>query len=278
MATINSTLGSTTLTALRNLGSINLQTNRSAQKLATGQRINRGADDPAGLISSERLRAELAALEAETRVLERSDAVGTTAEGALNEVSSILTDINGLQVQLNNDGFSDAEKAAIQQQIDSGLQAIDRISSNSSFNGQNLLDGSLTLEASGETVNVDSTSSANLGETDIGGQTFRLSDIGSGGALDGDGANAQLVIQNAISEVATTRGSIGAFQRNTIRSSLNSTRVAIENVTAAESSIRDTNFAAETANQARLQVLGRAAIQTLNVLNNNRRNVLDLLS
>src|SRR5687767_9682481 len=117
----------------------------SLQKLATGYRINRGADDPAGLIASEQLRGTLAALEAELRMLERTDHQAATADGALGEVSDMLVEARGLAVANANDaGLSDLEKQANQAQIDSILVSVDRVSRSTSFNGTKLLDGSFS--------------------------------------------------------------------------------------------------------------------------------------
>ncbi len=275
---ISNSLNATTLTALRNLNGINLELNRSAQRLATGLAINRGADGPADLISSERLRAALATLEAESAALQRIDQVATTADGALSEVSTLLTDASGLQLQLANDGaLSDDEKAAIQGQLDSILQSVDRISNSTQLNGQTLLNGSANLTAAGETLALPNVSSSNLGAVDAGGETVHLSDIGSGGALAGDHETAQQVLDAAISEVATARGQIGSFQTFTIDTRLKSIGTQIELTTEAESLIRDTEYAFEVANFARLRTLSNVSIKTLAVLNRNQDEVLNLL-
>ena len=273
------TLNATTMRALASLSTVQLELNRSTQKLATGLRISRGADDPAGLIASERLRATLAALDAESAALQRSDQVASTADAAVGEISGLLAEANGLEVQLANGGaLSSDEKVAIQGQIDSILNSVDRIAAGTTFNGQSLLDGSLTLQANSDTIDVPSTSTLNLGETEIDGTTYHLSDIGSNGALGNDPARAQQVLDTAITNVATARGRIGAFQANTIRPRLNALNVAVENIASAESIIRDTDFAAETANLARLSVLGRASILSIGIAQDRERSALDLLA
>lgn len=252
---------------------------RSLTRLSTGQRINRGADDPAGLISSTQLSAALAVLEAESRSLQRSDYVANTAEASLDEVSALLRDSRGLEVQLANTGaLGDGEQAAIQQQIDVNTQAIDRITANAGFNGQALFDGSVSLSIGSEALALPSLSTTGLGAMDIGGQTFNLSDTAASGALTGNPSGASQVIDNAITEIASLRGRIGAFQDNTIASTLQANQIAFENLAEARSQIADTDFTRETATLIRHQILDRASIKALGILNKTSSHFLDLLS
>lgn len=276
---LGATVNSVTMRALHQFQANRTELSRSLVRLSTGQRINRGADDPAGLISATQLAAALAFLEAESRSLQRSDLVANTAEASLDEVSSLLRDNRGLEVQLANTGaISDAEQAAIQQQIDANTQAIDRITAAAGFNGQSLFDGSVSLSVGSETLALPSLSSTGLGTTDIGGQTFDLSDTASGGALVGNPAGANQVIDNAITEIASLRGRIGAFQSNTLASTLQTNYVASENLASARSQIADTDFASETATLIRHQILDRASIKTLGILNQTAGHLLDLLA
>ena len=109
----------------------------SLEKITTGRQINRGSDNPAGLISSENLNAVLAALEAESRSLQRTNSVATVADGALTEASNLLIEAKGLAVaNANSAGLSDSERQANQAQIDSILASVGRISSTTAFNGR----------------------------------------------------------------------------------------------------------------------------------------------
>ncbi|MEO1128703.1 MAG: flagellin [Planctomycetota bacterium] len=225
----------------------------SMLKLSTGLRINRGADDPAGLISSEQLRAVLAQLEAETRVLQRSDAVVNTADGALGEISDMLVEAEALEVaNANTAGMSDAEIEANEMQLASIRQSIDRIASTTTFNGDKLLDGSAEINVAGETLTIANAS--------VGGQ---LTDAAS--------------IRAAASQIATLRGELGSFSKNIIAPALSNNAVAFENVASAESQIRDTDFAAQTAILARTQVLADSSAFALGLSNSQSRTVLDLL-
>ena len=513
MSRINTNV--TSLTAQRVLFNNNTGLNNSLARLSTGLRINRGKDDPAGLIASENLRAEISSTSAAINNAERADRVVNIAEGGLSEVSNLLTELQGLiTTTANSAGLSAAEKEANQLQIDSILQTIDRVAGQTSFQGTKLLNGNFDFQVSsqaagiddlrvngakfeGDSLNVDvlvtqsaqqaalylslgggdlnlggstgtdgatstfvveiggslgarefsfssgttvadiastintfsditgvvasagatgvklfsnefggdefvnvkvvddaqaqgggifgfedddfnsidtgspdtfTSNNASNGVRDTGqdlgatingivattngrtarvdsdflnleitlategtntaqnlgavgsGQTFAitgggatfqlggnvdigsrvglgisevairnlgsntaggfLDDIGSGkkfNVVDGDLTTAQKVVSEAIEQVSTTRGRLGAFQRNTLGATLRSLSVSFENSSAAESVIRDTDFAAETAALTRSQILSQAATNTLALANNQPQNALQLL-
>ena len=255
-------------------------------RLATGFRINTGADDPAGLIASENLRSVLATLEAESRVVQRADAVVRTAEGALGEVSDLLQRAEGLAVaNASTGGLSDAEREANQMEIDSILQSVDRIASTTEFNGEKLLDGSFSIGIAGDAIEIDSTYARDLGETVIDEGTaneeyYDLSDIASGGELDttdGDVSTAVSVIREASSNIASLRGRLGSFSTNTLQVESARIDTAIENVSAAESLIRDADFAEETSNLVRESILGDTSRAAVAAANNSNAQILSLL-
>lgn len=153
MSRINTNIQS--LIGQRVLSQNNLGLNTSLERLSTGLRINRGKDDPAGLIASENLRAEKSALNAAIGNAERADQVANIAEGGLGEVSALLTELQGLVTNTaNSAGLSDSEKKANQLQVDSILQTIDRIASATSFQGKKLLNGTLDYTTSGVSTSV----------------------------------------------------------------------------------------------------------------------------
>ncbi|MBC23982.1 MAG: flagellin [Phycisphaerae bacterium] len=466
--------------AQRVLAMQNNNLSTSLERLSTGLRINRGKDDPSGLIASENLRAEISGINAAMGNAQRAEQVVNVAEGALQEISNMLVELQGLVGSTANDaGVSKEEKEANQLQIDSILQAIDRIANTTSFQGTKLLNGnydyqvegvdtselnmiqvnsarmssgnpiavdvdvqqaasngtlflstatdSLTIELSGNegvqqftfaqgstladmasaintfedalgvTATVDGTqvridsvgfgqdafvnvktldgdnvvydsdgvadtdgmlkeyggdaqvsingiqavtsglearvatdgfdisvtlgsinsvdgsssfsisgggadfnlspsvslagkvslafqnvSSGNLGHTwTSSGELTSLTDLKSGGAsnvVNGDLARAQSVVDSAVKEIATMRGRLGAFQKNTIQTAMNSLSIALENTAAAESSIRDTDFAFETAALTRQQILSQAATQALLLAKSQPQSVLALLA
>ncbi|MBL9031266.1 MAG: flagellin [Phycisphaerae bacterium] len=148
MSRINTNVQS--MIAQRVLGLNNVSLNSSLERLSTGLRINRGKDDPAGLIASENLRSEIRALNAAVSNSERADQVVNIAEGGLQEISNLLTELQGLVTATANDaGLSASEKTANQLQVDSILQTIDRIASATSFQGTKLLNGRLDYRVSG---------------------------------------------------------------------------------------------------------------------------------
>jgi len=148
MSRINTNVQS--LLAQRVLGANNQNLGLALERLATGSRINRGADDPAGLIASENLRTELRALNAAIGNSERADQVANIAEGGLQEISGLLTELQGLvTATASKAGLSNEEKAANQLQIDSILQTIDRLASSTNFQGIKLLNGNMDFTLSG---------------------------------------------------------------------------------------------------------------------------------
>lgn len=252
--------------------------NAVGRRLAAGDRIARGADDPAGLIASERLRAELAGLDAETRGLDRAEAVAAVAEGALREVSGLLGDARALAAaNANTAGLSNAEREANRLALDSALQAIDRIAATTTFNGGRLLDGSVTLAAAGGSVGVVSASTSELGRVDSGGKTYRLSDARSGGAISGDPQLTLASIRQAAEQVGVALGAIGAFVRNTIEPARRSWAVAFENTTAASSVIRDADAAFESSAWTRARTLRDASLTALTLAQSSPARVSALL-
>ncbi len=153
MSRINTNVNS--LLAQRILGQQNSSLNKSLERLSTGFRINRGADDPAGLIASENLRSEKASITAAIGNAERADQVINIAEGGLQEINSLLLEVQGLVgASANEAGLSTEEKKANQLQIDSILQTIDRIASATSFQGTKLLNGSFDFTTSAQAATV----------------------------------------------------------------------------------------------------------------------------
>lgn len=250
----------------------------NATRLATGQRINAGRDDPAGLIASENLEAQLAALEAESRALERNDAVARTAEAALAEVNGMLVRGEGLAVAAANTGaMSDAERDAIQLEMDSINQTTERMFRTASFAGVPLFNGEMSIPSGvgGDTLELDLMTTASLGSTDIDGTTYRQSDTSSGRdlALNGDRlGDSQTVMAASRDQIATLRGQIGAFQRHDIGARRASVNTEFINVSEANSIIRDTDYAKETSAFVRNQTLATTTGAVLGLANQQNAN------
>jgi flagellin len=207
--------------------------------------------------------------------------VANVAEGALSSTSDQLSDANALAVSAaNTAGMSDEERGALQMQMDSILATVDRTATNTTFNGDPLLDGTATISAGGSSVDLDSASTGDLGEVEIEGKTYTLADVGSGGALnlvDGDVEKAQLVIRAAISDVATARGELGSFQRHSLGAGIENAQTNIINTAAARSQIMDTDYAAETMKMNRAMVLQQASLGALQMFASMQNSILALL-
>ena len=259
---------------------------RASERLATGQRINRGADGPADLISVVNLDKQLAVLEAETRSLERADAVVSTADAALAEVSGLTAEAHALAIASANTGaLSDAERAANQIELDSIAQSIDRVAQTTSFNGRRLFSGEVTARtgstAADASLTIDRVTLSRLGDTTFADGDHGFSSLATGRALAVDGdrpGDAATVASNASEQVATLRGSLGAFQRNAIHSTLRSKQEQIVQTASARSLIGDTDFAKATAERNRGETLYRAAAFATLAGQTNQGRALQLLS
>jgi flagellin len=269
---------------------------KSLERLSSGMKINRGADGPAALVISEYMRAQVNGLEQATRNNETAVNMVQTAEGALDEVGKLLVSVRQQAVAAANEGTNDpAMREASQQEIENALQSIDRISRDTQFGRKNILDGSnptLTFQVganSGQTVTIDVPNMAtNQLGFDVDPATGAKNAVanGSGFASLSDvdvtttlGAQDTInLVDAAIEQVASTRGRLGAFQKNTLESNLNSLRIAQENMQASESVIRDADMAAEMATFTRNQIMTQSATAQLAQANMNPQNVLRLIN
>ena len=264
------------LNAYRNLSSTQGAMNTSLERLSSGLRINRAADDAAGLAISEKLRAQTNGLNQATTNAQDAISLVQTAEGALNEQHAILQRMRTLAVQSANDTNTDADRASIQKEVDQLVTELDRISSSTQFNGQNLLDGTggtagvFTFQVganSGQTATVDL--SASLDSASLGVDAVSLATSA--------GATAALTsLDAAIKTVSDTRADLGAVQ-NRLQHTINSLSVAAENSAAAESRIRDTDMAKEMSAFTRSQILSQAGVSMLAQANATSQSVLKLL-
>src|SRR2546423_6031732 len=166
MTRINSNVSS--LVAQNTLGRSNAALEQALQRLSTGLRINTGKDDPAGLIASEGLRSDITSVSSAITNTQRANQVIATTDSALGQVSNLLNDIRGLATEAANTGALSAEQiAANQLQVDSSLEAINRISATTSFQGRKLLDGSLDFITSGGS-NFDKLSNLGIQQATLG--------------------------------------------------------------------------------------------------------------
>ena len=193
----------------------------------------------------------------------------------------MLIEANGLAITAaNTAGLSEGEKQAIQGQLDSMLATIDSTASNTTFNGDPLLDGTATITAGNATLSLPNAATGNLGETVVDGVTYTLADLKSGGSLnfvDGDIGIAQQVIQNSLTDVSTSRAAIGSFQKFSVGSRLSTLETSIENLSAANSLIRDTDYAFETAVLNRSILLQQTSMLALATMLSGQSSILQLI-
>lgn len=274
------------LNAQRILGINNDRLAQSVERIASGIRINRGADDAAGLAISEALRSDIRALRQAVRNANDGISLINVTEGALNEQSGILIRLRELSSQAATGTVGSTERATIQLEFNALRSEIDRISATTEFNGQKLVDGS--LEASVAAVNqisiqvgIDSSVNSRINlNTEVNLAAVTSSSLGidvlavttAGAAL-----SALDFINTAIATVTAARGSVGAVQNRLVRTITNLS-VTVENLQAAESAIRDADIAAEVALLTRNQILVQASTAMVGQANLIPQAVLQLLN
>ncbi|HAG07336.1 MAG TPA: flagellin FliC [Peptococcaceae bacterium] len=264
------------LNAWRGLSQTNSALSKSMEKLSSGLRINRAADDAAGLAISEKMRGQIRGLNQAIRNAQDGISLIQTAEGALNETHSILQRMRELAVQSANDTNTDADRAQIQAEVDQLLQEIDRIANTTEFNSKVLLDGSFSGSGNGLLFHIG----ANSGQTlTLEINNMKASALSVNGLSVSTQANAEAAIatiQSAIDKVSNQRSALGAVQ-NRLEHTIANLGVASENLTAAESRIRDVDMAQEMMNFTRTQILVQAGTVMLAQANMAPQAVLRLL-
>ena len=264
----------TAMNTNRMLGITTGQQAKSSEKLASGYRINRAADDAAGLSISEKMRSQIRGLDRASQNAQDGISVIQTAEGALNEVHSILQRMNELATQAANDTNTADDRTAIQEEIDALALEIDRISDTTQFNTMDLLNGDfsgkkLQVGAEGDpeqtiTVTIDSMSAESLNVHQLQVHSHD---------------NAQTAMDNvqaAIQTVSTQRSALGALQNRLEHTIANLDNVS-ENTSAAESRIRDTDMAEEMVEFSKGNILAQAGQSMLAQANQSTQGVLSLL-
>ncbi|MEK5334329.1 flagellin N-terminal helical domain-containing protein [Lysinibacillus sp. FSL W8-0992] len=258
----------------RNLSFNNTQASKNLEKLSSGYKINRAGDDAAGLAISEKMRAQIKGLDMATKNSQDSISLIQTAEGALNETHSILQRMRELAVQSGNDTNEDTDRKFLQDEISQLNAEITRIATTTEFNEKTLLNGDFKTDGlvfqiganEGQTMTM---TVGSMGATALG---VDVVDISSRGGA----SSAISTIDAAISTVSTQRSALGAVQ-NRLEHTINNLGAASENLTAAESRIRDTDMAAEMMAFTKNNILTQAAQSMLAQANQQPQGVLQLL-
>ena len=273
------------LNAQRILGINNGRLAQSVERISSGIRINRGSDDAAGLAISEGLRSDIRALRQAVRNANDGVSLINVTEGALNEQSGILIRLRELASQAATGTVGSTERATIQLEFTALRNELDRIAQTTEFNGQKLIEGSLASTVTSTNhiliqVGLDSTSHSRINlntEVDLGAMTSTGLSIHELSVTSADAALTALEQMNtSIGTITEGRGKVGAVQNRLIRT-ISNVSIAIENLSAAESAIRDADIAEEVALLTRNQILVQAATAMVGQANLIPQSVLQLL-
>ncbi|MBN2319502.1 MAG: flagellin [Acidobacteria bacterium] len=265
-----------------NINNVNLS--RTLLRLSSGRRINTGADDAAGLQIADSLKANTMALNQAVRNATDGIGVAQIADGALSEISNLLTRAVTLAEEAATETVDDVARGSLQTEFTAIQAEIARIASQTNFNGQSIftpgsgVDGTLSVfvgdmtNASSIGVTIATITTSGDTVTDIGGQDLTSVDIGTQASV----AASMTIIKDALSEVSNMRADIGAGI-NRLQSAVSVLQNTAENTQAAESNMRDANIATEIANLTKYQILAQSGIAALAQANSSSQAVLSLL-
>ncbi|SHK39174.1 flagellin [Anaerobranca californiensis DSM 14826] len=259
------------MNAHRSLAMNNAAGARSMEKLSSGLRINRAGDDAAGLSISEKMRAQIRGLRQASRNAQDGISLIQTAEGALNESHAILQRMRELAVQAANDTNVEADREALQEELDQLIKELDRIAENTEFNTQKLLNGNFEGK-----IHIGANEGQSL-EISIGNMTaigLEVNDLEIKNQESADKAIS--TIDDAIETLSKERSQLGAWQ-NRLEHTIKNLDNAAENLQAAESRIRDVDMAHEMMNFTKQNILQQAATAMLAQANMAPQSVLQLL-
>ena len=271
--TVNTNVAS--LSAQRSLGGSQNMLNTSLERLSTGLRINSAKDDAAGLAIGERFTSQVRGLNQAARNTNDAISLVQTAEGALKEVSSNLQRIRELAVQSVNATNSASDRTALDGEVQQLLAEIDRVASKTTFNGAELLDGTFSDQAfqvganAGDTITIVEISNIETSSLQMGIDSVQVTSASAA-------SDAIAAIDGALAAVNSTRASLGAYQ-NRFESVIASVQTTSENLSASRSRVVDADFAQETANLTKAQILQQSGIAMLSQANSVPQNVLALL-
>ena len=260
------------LNAQRNLSTSQTALSSSLEKLSSGYRINKAADDVAGLAISEKMRSQIKGLNQAQRNAQDGISLVQTAEGALNETHSILQRMRELAVQSANATNTSADRGQIQLEVTALIAEVGRIATATEFNAQKLLDGNFkgkALQVGANAGQVITVTIATMTAGVLGVSGLSVSSVaGASGAI--------AILDTAIDDVSGARAGLGAIQ-NRLQHTITNLGTASENLTAAESRIRDVDMASEMSSFTRNQILSQAGVAMLAQANQAPQSILKLL-
>ncbi len=265
------------LNAQRNLGSTRINMNKSLEKLSSGQRINRAGDDAAGLAISENLKAQIKGLGQAERNAEDGVSLVQIAEGALGEVSNILIRLRELSVQAASDTIGGTERKFLNVEFEQLTSEVDRIANSTEFNRVPLLNGTgavfdIQIGTRNDPISDRLTFDASSADINVAALGLNLASVSDKISAQ----NSLTSIDQAIISVSGIRADFGALQ-NRLQSTVNNIQVSIENLSSANSRVRDTDVAAETAELTKQNILMQAGTSVLSQANSSTNSALSLI-
>ena len=249
---------------------------KSAEKLSSGYKINRAADDAAGLAISEKMRRQMRGLTQASANAQDGISMVQTAEGALNEVHDMLQRMNELAVKAENGTLTTTDRSYINSEVQQLMSEIDRVASTTTFNEKNLLNGTFSATADACKLQVGAESGQHIS---LNIKKMTCSGLSLTGATATSTANAASLndkVKKAITTLSTQRSNLGAVQ-NRLEHTINNLDNVVENTTAAESRIRDTDMATEMVKYSNNNILAQAGQAMLAQSNQANQGVLSLL-
>ena len=269
----------TALNANRQLGITNTNLSKSTEKLSSGYRINRASDDAAGLSISEKMRGQIRGLKQASTNAQDGQSLIQTAEGAMNEIHSVLQRMRELTVQAKNDTYLQEDRAKIKTEVDQLQSEITRIATQTQFNKMNLLTGSyksMQFQVGANDNQVIKLSISKLTASALGVHGI-ASAIGNSRLSKGSSIGSKLlIIDAAITKVSTARSNLGAISNRLDHTIANADNMA-ENLQSSESKIRDVNIASEMVSYSSMSILQQAGQSMLSHANQATQGVLSLL-
>ena len=264
----------TAMNTNRQLGITTKAQSKSTEKLSSGYKVNRAADDAAGLTISETMRSQIRGLNKASENAQNGISLIQTAEGALNESHSILQRMNEIATQAANDTNTSNDRQAIKEELNALSSELDRIQSTTQFNTMNLLDGKFqnknlqvgALKGQGISISISNMNASSLG---VKAADLVVSSFVKAGST-------MTLIQKAIQKVSTQRSKLGALQ-NRLEHTINNLDTTSENTQSAESLIRDTDMASQMVDYSKNQILAQAGQAMLAQANQSTQGVLSLL-
>jgi len=268
------------MNAYRNLTSVNERTSKTMEKLSSGMRVNRAADDAAGLAISEKMRGQIRGLNMATKNAQDGISLIQTAEGALNETHSILQRMRELSVQSANDTNTGEDREKLQLEMNQLRQELDRISSATEFNTRKLITGEYSENGLVFHIGANKDQIVNLTLNDMSATALGVNGLDETSSISlstqSDANIAIKEINSAIEQVSEERAKYGALQ-NRLEHTINNLRVSAENLQASESRIRDADMAQNMVNLSKDKIISQSGTAMLAQANTAPQGVLQLL-